>query len=85
MPKVGFSNVPFENRFDVLNVKDLAQFKGTVSPTELVKAKLVRKNAKVKILGFGEAPKGLKVVAHKFSETAKQAIEKAGGQVEVIS
>lgn len=85
MPKMGFSNRSFENRFDILNIKDLAQFTGTVSPTELVAAKMVRKNSKVKILGFGEAPKGLKVVAHKFSETAKQAIEKAGGQVEVIS
>ena len=84
MPKVGFTNVPFRNRFEILNVNQLASFTGTVGPEELAKAGLVSKSAKIKILGRGDAPKGLTVRAHKFSETAKAALEKAGGKVEVI-
>ena len=84
MPKVGFSNVPFKNVFEVLNLNQLQAFSGTVGPEELVKAGLVGQKAKVKILGRGDAPKGLTVRAHKFSESAKSALEKAGGKVEVI-
>ncbi len=84
MPKVGFTNVPFKNVFEILNLTQLAQFSGTVGPEDMVKAGLVHKTAKIKILGRGDAPKGLTVRAHKFSETAKAALEKAGGKVEVI-
>lgn len=84
MPKVGFSNKPFANRYEILNVAQLASFSGTVGPEDLAKAGLVSQAAKVKILGRGEAPKGLTVRAHKFSESAKSALEKAGGKVEVI-
>lgn len=85
MPKFGFSNVQFRNEYEVLNLKDLSHLKGSVGPEELQQAGLVRKGSKVKILGVGEVPQGLSVKAHKFSETAKAAIEKAGGQAEVIS
>lgn len=84
MPKVGFSNQPFANRYEILNVSQLAKLSGTVGPEEMAKAGLVGKAAKVKILGRGDAPKGLTVRAHKFSESAKAALEKAGGKVEVI-
>lgn len=84
MPKVGFSNQPFANRYEILNVAQLAKFSGTVGPEEMVKAGLVSAQAKIKVLGRGEAPKGLTVKAHKFSESAKSALEKAGGKVEVI-
>lgn len=84
MPKVGFSNQPFANRFEILNVNQLAKFSGTVGPEDLAKAGLVSASAKIKILGRGDAPKGLTVRAHKFSESAKAALEKAGGKVEVI-
>lgn len=85
MPKFGFSNVQFRNEFEVLNLRDLKDFKGNVGPEELHQAGLAHKSAKIKILGAGDAPQGLKIRAHKFSETAKASIEKAGGQVEVIS
>lgn len=84
MPKVGFTNVPFKNVFEILNLNQLQAFSGTVGPDELAKAGLVSKGAQIKILGRGDAPKGLTVRAHKFSETAKAAVEKAGGKVEVI-
>lgn len=84
MPKVGFTNVPFKNVFEILNLNQLQAFSGTVGPEDMVKAGLVSADAQVKILGRGDAPKGLTVRAHKFSETAKAALEKAGGKVEVI-
>ena len=84
MPKVGFTNNTFKVVYEVLNLNQLGALSGTVGPEELAKAGLVSKKARVKILGRGEAPKGLTVRAHKFSETAKAALEKAGGKVEVI-
>lgn len=84
MPKVGFTNVPFKNVFEILNLNQLQAFSGTVGPEELAKAGLVSVGSKVKVLGRGDAPKGLTVRAHKFSESAKAAVEKAGGKVEVI-
>jgi len=84
MPKVGFTNAPFRNVFEILNLNQLQAFSGVVGPEEMVKAGLVSKKAKIKILGRGEAPKGLTVRAHQFSESAKAALEKAGGKVEVV-
>ena len=84
MPKVGFTNNAFKNVFEILNLNQLQAFSGTVGPEDLVKAGLVGKKAKIKILGRGDAPKGLTVRAHKFSESAKAALEKAGGKVEVL-
>ncbi|MAV91885.1 MAG: 50S ribosomal protein L15 [Bdellovibrionaceae bacterium] len=85
LPKFGFSNVQFANEFEALNLDRLQKFSGTVGPEELQKAGLARKGSKIKIMGRGEAPAGLSIKAHKFTETAKAAIEKAGGQAEVIS
>ena len=84
MPKVGFSNTPFRTEYQILNLNQLQSFSGSVGPEELVKAGLVKRDLRIKILGRGDAPKGLTVKAHKFSETAKAALEKAGGKVEVI-
>ena len=84
MPKVGFTNAAFRNEYEILNLNQLATFNGTVGPEELAKAGLTSKKARVKILGRGDAPNGLIVRAHKFSETAKAALEKAGGKAEVI-
>src|SRR5271169_2897625 len=58
MPKVGFVNTPFRNVFEILNLNQLQAFSGSVGPEELVKAGLVSKNARIKILGRGDAPKG---------------------------
>src|ERR1700679_901997 len=59
MPKVGFSNVDFETHYDFFNLSQLASFKGEVGPEQLIKKGLVHKAAKIKILGKGEAPKGI--------------------------
>lgn len=84
LPKFGFSNASFETRFEIVNLSDLEKINGDVSPEMLSKAGLVKKDALVKILAKGELKKAVNVKAHKFSEKAKAAIEKAGGKVEVL-
>lgn len=83
LPKFGFSNVAFANNFDIVNIGQLASFSGEVSPETLREAGLIGRG-EVKILGNGEIKKALTVKAHKFSDSAKKAIEAAGGKVEVI-
>ena len=82
-PKVGFSNVMFANNYDAVNISMLDRFDGEVNPETLKAAGLV-KNNKVKILAKGQISKALTVKAHKFSEAAKAAIEKAGGTAETL-
>lgn len=82
-PKIGFRNTMFANRFEVVNISALENFTGEVNPETLKAAGLINKGP-VKILAKGTIKKSLTVKAHKFSETAKSAIEKAGGQIEVI-
>lgn len=84
LPKFGFTNVAFATEFQIVNLSDLSKFEGNVDSSSLYKAGLVTKSARVKVLGNGELKKSLTVKAHAFSEKAKQAIEKAGGKIEVI-
>lgn len=83
LPKFGFSNVAFATEFDIVNISQLADFSGEVTPEVLQQTGLVGKGL-VKILGNGEIKKALTVKAHKFSASAQKAIEAAGGKVEVI-
>lgn len=83
LPKFGFNNHNFRTRFDVINLETLNKFDGEVSPETLQKAGLLT-HGRIKILGKGTLTKKLKVKAHKLSDSAKAAIEKAGGTVEVI-
>ncbi len=85
LPKFGFSNVPFETRYEIVNLSQLEKVSGEVTPESLAQAGLVKKNALVKVLAKGELKSGVTVKAHKFSEKAKAAIEKAGGKAEVLS
>ncbi len=84
MPKRGFFN-PFRTQYEVVNLQDLARFQAgaTVDPEALTQAGLVRKNRPVKILGQGEAPRGLHVKAQKFSKSAAEKLTAAGGKAEV--
>ncbi len=85
MPKRGFHN-PFREAYAVVNLKDLGRFAGTalVDPEALSAQGLVRRHARVKILGTGEAPKNLTVKAHKFSHSAAEKLTAAGGKIEVL-
>lgn len=86
IPKRGFNNI-FATKYAIVNVSDLNDFKdGTVVDTELLKASgLVKKvNDGVKILGNGELTAKITVKAAKFSQSAIEKIEKAGGKAEVM-
>lgn len=86
IPKRGFTNI---NRKDyaIVNLETLNRFdEGTeVTPALLVESGVVRdEKSGIKVLGQGTVEKKLTVKAHKFSNAAKEAIEAAGGTVEVI-
>lgn len=85
LPKRGFFN-RFKKTYDVVNLNSLDGFAaGTpVDPAALAARGLVRKQARVKILGDGDAPQGLTVRAHKFSRQATEKLAAAGGKAEVI-
>ena len=87
-PKKGFKN-PFRVEVFAVNVGDLdARFEtgGTVDLAALQAAGMVpRREKAVKILGDGELTKKITVKAAKFSGSAKEKIEKAGGVAEVIA
>ncbi|MGE0785623.1 MAG: 50S ribosomal protein L15 [Sandaracinaceae bacterium] len=86
LPKHGFNNI-FAKTVVTVNVKDLARFDAgaTVDATALVEEGLIKGRFDVvKVLGDGELDKKLTVKAHRFSASAKEKIEKAGGTVEVV-
>lgn len=85
VPKFGFTNI---NRKDYqgINLSKLQELvdkkvvKDTITFETLIENRLARKNDLVKILGGGELKASLKVSVHKFTATAKAAIEAAGGE-----
>lgn len=88
LPKRGFKNI---NRveYSAVNISTLQLiFEKTniaeITPDVLISNGLVKKNDLIKILGKGELSSKLTVTAHAFSQTAKDAIEKNGGSVQVI-
>ncbi|PIS10325.1 MAG: 50S ribosomal protein L15 [Bdellovibrio sp. CG10_big_fil_rev_8_21_14_0_10_47_8] len=83
LPKFGFNNTNFETKYSVVNLHQLEALSGEVTPETLKAAGIVHRFP-VKILGRGKLTKKLTVQAHKFSDTAKAAIEAAGGKTEVI-
>ena len=86
LPKRGFTNI---NRKDyaVVNLDVLNRFEeGTnISPAMLVETGIIKdEKSGIKVLANGKVDHKLTVRAHKFSKAAKEAIEAAGGTVEVI-
>ncbi|MCH9650264.1 MAG: 50S ribosomal protein L15 [Deltaproteobacteria bacterium] len=84
VPKRGFTNI-FRVSYSVVNLSQLEGFEGDVNPESLLEAGMVRKGARVKILGDGECSSAFKVTAHKFSKSARDKIEAAGGSCEELS
>lgn len=87
IPKRGFNNTVFATKYATVNVGDLNKFvDGTEVNAELLKASgLVKKELDgIKILGNGELTVKLTVKAAKFSKSAIEKIEKAGGKAEVM-
>ena len=85
IPKLkGFKN-PFRVEYVVVNLDALEAFEGdVVSPDTLRDVGLVHKHGLVKVLGRGELSRALDVSAHAFSQSAREAIESAGGRTEVL-
>lgn len=86
LPKRGFTNI-HRTEYAIINLETLNRFEeGTeVTPELLLETGTVSKlKAGIKVLGNGNMEKKLIVKAHKFSTSAKEAIEAAGGKTEVI-
>ena len=85
LPKRGFNNAEFRLEYEVLNLDRLAGLEGSEISPELLKSKgLLKSNLRLKILGTGNLKKSVTVKAHAFSASAKQKIEKAGGQAVIL-
>jgi len=86
VPKFGFNNINRKeyqgvNLDTIQNMVDNKKIKNSLDFDTMVKLRLARKNELVKILGRGELKAKLKISAHKFTASAKAAIEAAGGEV----
>ncbi|MHC4123282.1 MAG: 50S ribosomal protein L15 [Planctomycetota bacterium] len=87
LPKRGFSNYKFSQRYEIVNVAQLEKFDdgADVGAEQLSAMGLIgSKESKIKILGDGELTKKLQITAHKFSKAAEQKITASGGKVNVI-
>ena len=89
LPKRGFSNVQFATRHGIVNVgmlEERFEVGAHVTAQALIEVGLLRSlRFPVKVLGDGELTKKLVIDAAKFSKTAAQKIEAAGGEARVIS
>ncbi|MCI7028594.1 MAG: 50S ribosomal protein L15 [Clostridiales bacterium] len=86
LPKRGFTN-KWATEYVAINVSALNIFEDgdVVGPVELIQAGIIKKiEDGIKIMGNGELTKRLTVQAMKFTATAKEKIEAAGGNCEVI-
>ena len=88
VPKFGFKN---NNKIvsKAINLDDLQKLSEArklkeITPEILKENGLAQKKDVVKVLGRGELKASLKVTAHKFSKTAQEAIEKAGGSITIV-
>ena len=89
LPKRGFTNI-FRVEHTVVGLDRLAELNATLHETEFTVEKIAklglhrRKNSLIKVLNNGEIKAAITVHAHKFSKTAKEAIEKAGGKAVLV-
>ena len=88
VPKRGFNNY-FRKEYEIVNVNQLNEFEtNTVVDYDMLyaegKIKEVKGAVGLKVLGDGELKVALTVKANKFSKSAKEAIEKAGGTCEEV-
>jgi len=86
LPKRGFTNI-FKTDYEVVNLDRLASLgESEITPELLRKSGVVSsRKTLVKVLGTGELSTALTVHAHKFSKSAQEKIEKAGGTVKQLS
>jgi len=86
LPKRGFTNI-FRVERKAINVRDLERFEANteVNAEALMDKGIIKNlNRPVKLLGEGELTKPLKVIVHACSKSAKEIVEKAGGEVQIV-
>lgn len=87
IPKRGFNNI-YKKEYSIVNVSDLEKFdNGTVVTAQLLLETGVLSKVEpygLKVLGNGTLTKKLEVKANKFTKSAAEIIEKAGGKAEVL-
>ena len=89
VPKFGFTNI---NRKDYAGINldtlqalvDAKRISDSLAMDQIVELRLATKNELVKILGRGKLDGPIKITAHKFSASAKAAIEAAGGEAVTV-
>lgn len=88
LPIRGFNNKNFKKEYNIVNLSDLEVFNANdiVTLESLIEKNIVKKQAPygLKVLGNGNISKPLTIKAAKFSESAIQKINKAGGKAEVL-
>ena len=88
LPKVGFNNKRFAHVYNAVNVDVFNRFEDgeVVDINKLIDANIVKKaeNYGLKVMGDGVLEKKLTIKANKFTASAIQKIEKAGGTAEVL-
>lgn len=87
LPKRGFNNKPFATVYTVINVEDLNRFEANteITPELLLNIGFISAfNDGLKVLGNGTLTKPFTVKAQKFTQSAIEKIEAAGGKAEVI-
>ncbi|MGO8874216.1 MAG: 50S ribosomal protein L15 [Acidimicrobiales bacterium] len=86
IPKLrGFAN-PFRIEYNVVNLDVLESIEDSeVTPESLRAAGIVHHKGLIKVLGGGELSRPVQVSAHAFSQSAKAAIEAAGGSVTIVA
>ena len=88
LPARGFSNAKFKKVYSIVNVSSLNIFEANteVDAVKLLEAGILSKVEKdgIKILGNGELTVALKVIANKFTNSAKEKITAQGGSVEEV-
>ncbi len=89
LPRRGFKN-PFKAQFHIVNLGELARRealadKTEITPQDLAAVRAIRDtNLPVKVLGEGEIGRAVKIHAHRFSRSAQEKIQAAGGEAVVI-
>ena len=87
LPKRGFKNFQFRTRYTVVNLGALLvafEGKNDISVDDIYACGLARAGMPVKILGDGEVASAVTIEAHKFSASALEKIQKAGGQAKSL-
>lgn len=89
LPKRGFNNKNFETKYTTLNLDQIQEMVDKFEITKLdqdmlVANRIIKSDEKLKVLGRGELKAKVEIWAHACSETAKKAIEAAGGTITMI-